>query len=102
MADTEYGLTAEGPDIKRLDVILEEMHEDLSGGLGREYIQRNHRSGFCRWRGYSHCHLGCHPCGLRFWPVEGDKTAIRSVCQTGISAPGRPDFIGNGIQRKLR
>lgn len=32
MAD--YGLTGQGPNIKRLDVILEEMHEDLSEAWG--------------------------------------------------------------------
>lgn len=29
-----YGLTPQGPNIKRLDVILEEMHEDMSKKLG--------------------------------------------------------------------
>lgn len=29
-----YGLTPQGPNIKRLDVILEEMHEDMSEKLG--------------------------------------------------------------------
>ena len=31
---TTYGITPEGPNIKRLDVILDEMHDDLSEEWG--------------------------------------------------------------------
>jgi len=34
MPDTEYGITSSGPNIKRLDVILNEMHSDLSDRWG--------------------------------------------------------------------
>ena len=34
MADIEYGLTLNGPNIKRLDVILDEMHSDLTERWG--------------------------------------------------------------------
>lgn len=34
MSSTEYGLTQNGPNIKRLDTILEEMHADLSDRWG--------------------------------------------------------------------
>lgn len=34
LPESGYGLTAKGPNIKRLDAILEEMHKDLSAKWG--------------------------------------------------------------------
>ena len=41
MPDIEYGLTPQGPNIKRLDVILDELHTELSEKWGGEHTSES-------------------------------------------------------------